>query len=75
MSERRISCDLRTDHDCEVSGLPAEAWAEAVFALPDEEIVVEINADQAPVISLSIGQHVAWKGTLEDLKTILLGEE
>ncbi len=39
MSEIRMTAEVRTDYDCETTGLPAERWAEAVFQIGDEEIV------------------------------------
>lgn len=75
MPENRIICELHTDQDCEVNGLPAEAWAEAVFSTPEDEVVIEINATDAPIISVSVGPHVSWKGSLHDFKNLLRGEE
>jgi len=39
MGQIRMTGEVRTDYDCEVSGLPAERWAEAVFKLGEEEII------------------------------------
>ena len=33
MGQIRMTGEIRTDYDCETSGLPAERWAEAVFKL------------------------------------------
>ena len=43
MGEIRMTGEIRTDYDCEVEGLPAERWGEAVFKVGDEEIVMEIT--------------------------------
>jgi hypothetical protein len=66
--------ELRTDYDCEASGLPAERWAEAVFKLGDEEIVVEISVEKDVIVAIMAGEDAAWKGTLAGLKQILRGE-
>ena len=42
MGDIRMTGEIRTDYDCEVAGLPAERWGEAVFKVNDEEIVLEI---------------------------------
>lgn len=73
MQEKRMSCEIRTDQECEISGIPADIWAEAVFVTPEEEIAIEINTDQAPLISIALGPHVSWKGTVADLKLLLQG--
>jgi hypothetical protein len=39
MGQIRMTGEIRTDYDCEASGLPAERWAEAVFKLGEEEII------------------------------------
>jgi hypothetical protein len=74
MAEIRMTGELRTDYDCEVNGLPAERWAEAVFKVGDEEIVVEISVEKDVVVAIMAGEDAAWKGTLEGLKKILRGE-
>ena len=38
MGEIRMTGEIRTDYDCEVSGLPSERWGEAAFQIGDEEI-------------------------------------
>ena len=35
MGQIRMTAEIRTDYDCETSGLPAERWAEAVFKIGD----------------------------------------
>jgi len=39
MGQIRMTGEIRTDYDCETSGLPAERWAEAVFKIGEEEII------------------------------------
>jgi len=74
MSEIRMTGEIRTDFDCEATGLPAERWGEAVFAVGDEEIVLEISIEKSVVVALSVGDEAQWKGTLEGLKKFLRGE-
>ena len=74
MSEIRMTGELRTDYDCEASGLPAERWAEAVFKMGTEEIVLEISVEKDVIVAIMAGEDAAWKGTLEGLKKILRGE-
>jgi hypothetical protein len=66
--------ELRTDYDCEAIGLPAERWAEAVFKVGDEEIVLEISVEKDVIVAIMAGEDAAWKGTLAGLKQILRGE-
>ncbi len=46
MGDIRMTGEIRTDYDCEVAGLPAERWGEAVFKVNDEEIVLEISVEK-----------------------------
>lgn len=71
MSEIRMTGDLRTDYECEASGLPAERWGEAVFKIDDEEIVLEVSVEKDVIVALMVGEDAAWKGTLSGLKTLL----
>jgi hypothetical protein len=66
--------EMRTDYDCESTGLPAERWAEAVFQIGDEELVLEVSVEQDVIVAIMAGEDAAWKGTLEGLKKILRGE-
>ena len=75
MSEIRMTGEIRTDYDCETSGLPAERWGEAVFKIGDEEIVFEISVEKSIIIAIMLGNDTAWKGTLEGLKKLLKGEK
>ncbi len=74
MSDIRMTGEIRTDYDCETSGLPAERWAETVFKIGDEEIVFEVSIEKSIIIAIMIGEDTAWKGTLEGLKKLLKGE-
>jgi hypothetical protein len=74
MSDIRMTGELRTDYDCEASGLPAERWAEAVFKVGGEEIVLEISVEKDVIVAIMAGEDAAWKGTLAGLKQILRGE-
>ena len=74
MSEIRMTGEIRTDYDCETTGLPAERWGEAVFKVGDEEIVLEISVEANTIVAIMVGDDASWKGTLEGLKKLLKGE-
>ncbi len=74
MTEIRMTGELRTDYDCETTGLPAERWGEAVFRVGDEEIVLEVSVEEKVIVSIMAGEQAVWKGTLEGLKKLLKGE-
>jgi hypothetical protein len=74
MSEIRMTGEMRTDYDCESSGLPAERWAEAVFRIGAEEIVFEVSVEKSIIVAIMVGEDAAWKGTLEGLKQLLQRE-
>lgn len=71
MSEIRMTGEIRTDYDCETTGLPAERWGEAVFKSGDEEIVMEVSVEKNIIVSIMAGDDAVWKGTLEGLKELL----
>jgi len=71
MGEIRMTAEVRTDYDCETTGLPAERWGEAVFRAGDEEIVLEVSVEKDVIVALMIGEDAAWKGTLKGLKKLL----
>ena len=71
MSEIRMTTEMRTDYDCEVNDLPAERWAEAVFKIKEEEIVMEVSVESSVIVSIMVGEDAIWKGTLEGLKILL----
>ncbi|MBU2548510.1 MAG: hypothetical protein KKB20_08890 [Proteobacteria bacterium] len=74
MSEIRMTAEVRTDWDCETTGLPAERWGEAVFKIGDQELILEVSAEDSVIVAFMIGEEPIWKGTLEGLKMILKGE-
>jgi len=74
MGEIRMTGEIRTDYDCETTGLPAERWAEAVFKIGDEEIIFEFSLEKDVIVSIMAGEDAGWKGTLAGLKKILKGE-
>jgi hypothetical protein len=74
MGEIRMVGEIRTDYDCEATGLPAERWGEALFKIGDEEIVLEVSVEQNIIVSIMAGEDAVWKGTLDGLKKLLKGE-
>ncbi len=74
MGEIRLTAEVRTDYDCEVLGLPAARWAEAVFHAGGGEIALEVSVEQDVIVALMVGEEAAWKGTLAGLKKLLRGE-
>lgn len=71
MSEIRMKAEVRTDYDCETTGLPAERWGEAVFNVGDEELVFEVSVEKDIIIAMMLDENTAWKGTLAGLKKII----
>jgi len=71
MSEIRMTGEIKTDYDCEITGLPAERWGEAVFKAGDEEIVLEVSVEKNIIVSIMAGDDAVWKGTIEGLKELL----
>ncbi len=63
--------ELRTDLDCEVTGLPAQRWGEAVFKVQNEEIVLEISVEKDVIVAVMLGEEAGWKGTLKGFKLLL----
>jgi hypothetical protein len=74
MGDIRMTGEIRTDYDCEVAGLPAERWGEAVFKVNDEDIVLEISVEKDVIVAVMAGDNSVWKGTLEGFKQLLRGE-
>jgi len=74
VSEIRMTGEIRTDYDCEATGMPAERWAEAVFQVDGEEIVLEVSVEKNVIVSIMAGEDAVWKGTLAGLKKLLKGE-
>ena len=71
MDDIRMTGELRTDLDCEVTGLPAQRWGEAVFKVQNEEIVLEISVEKDVIVAVMLGEEAAWKGTLKGFKLLL----
>jgi hypothetical protein len=71
MSDIKMTAEVRTDYDCETTGLPAEHWGEAVFKVGEEEIILEVSVEQDVIVAIMAGEKAAWKGTLTGLKTLL----
>ncbi|HSO63226.1 MAG TPA: hypothetical protein VLR50_19475 [Desulfobacterales bacterium] len=74
MTEIRMTGELRTDYDCEATGMPAERWAEAVFKIDGEEILLEVSVEKEVIVAIAAGEGAAWKGTLAGLKKLLRAE-
>jgi hypothetical protein len=74
MTDIRMTGELRTDYDCEVNGMPAERWAETVFKIGGEEVVLEVSVEKDVIVAIAVGEDATWKGTLAGLKKILRGE-
>ncbi len=74
MGEIRMTGEVRTDYDCETTGLPAERWGEAVFKVSDEEIILEVSVEEKVTVAIMVGEDASWKGTLEGFKKLLRGE-
>lgn len=71
MGEIRMTGEIRTDYDCETTGLPAERWGEAVFKIDEEEIVLEVSVEKDVIVAIMAGEKAMWKGTLKGLKKML----
>ena len=71
MSEIRMTGELRTDYDCEVTDLPAERWGEAVFKIKDKEIILEVSVEKNIIVGIMVGEDAIWKGTLDGLIKLL----
>ena len=52
MSAIRMTTEMRTDYDCEATGLPAERWAEAVFTVKDREIAIEVSVEKDIIVAV-----------------------
>jgi hypothetical protein len=74
MSDIGMTGEIRTDLECEVTGLPAKRWGEAVFKIGDEELVMEISIEDKVIVALMAGEDAVWKGSLEGMKMLLKGE-
>ena len=74
MSNIKITGELRTDKDYEAADIPVDKWAEAVFNIGGEELVMEISSEDKVIVALMAGEEAVWKGTLDGLKLLLRGE-
>jgi hypothetical protein len=73
MSDIRMTTEMRTDYDCETTGMPAERWGEAVFTVGDQELVIEVSVEKDIIVAVMAGEDAVWKGTLEGLRRLLQG--
>lgn len=71
MGEIRMTTEMRTDYDCETTGMPAERWAEAVFTVKEHELVVEVSVEKDVIIAVMAGEDAVWKGTWEGFRQLL----
>ena len=71
MSDIGMTAEVRTDYDCEATGLPAQKWGEAVFNIGDEEIVFEVSVEEKIIVAMMVDETTTWKGTLEGLKELI----
>ena len=71
MSDIRMTTEMRTDYDCEITGMPAERWGEAVFAVGDQELVLEVIVEKDVIVAVMAGEDAVWKGMLEGFRRLL----
>ncbi|MDX9786533.1 MAG: hypothetical protein RBT11_07145 [Desulfobacterales bacterium] len=71
MSDVRMTAEVRTDYDCEATGLPAQRWGEAVFKIGDEELIFEVSVEKDVIVSIMTDEETTWKGTLAGLKRMI----
>ena len=55
MSDIRMTGEMRTDYDCETTGLPAEHWGEAVFKIGEAEIILEVSVEKDIIVAVRGG--------------------
>ena len=73
MSDIRMTTEMRTDYDCETTGMPAERWGEAVFTVGDQELVMEVSVEKEIIEAVMAGEDAVWKGTLAGFRRLLQG--
>jgi hypothetical protein len=73
MSDIRMTTEMRTDYDCETTGMPAERWGEAVFTVGDQELVIEVSVEKDIIVAVMAGEDAVWKGTLAGFRRLLQG--
>jgi hypothetical protein len=71
MEEIRMTAEVRTDYECESTGLPAQRWGEAVFKIGEEEIVFEVSVEKNIIVSIMTDENTVWKGTLAGLSQLI----
>jgi hypothetical protein len=71
MSEIRMTAEVRTDYDCEATGLPAERWGEAVFTIGEQELAVEVSVEKEIIVAIMLDEQTTWKGTLTGLRKLI----
>jgi hypothetical protein len=71
MEEIRMTAEVRTDYECETTGLPAQRWAEAVFKIGEEELVFEVSVEKSIIVSIMTDDNTTWKGTLTGLRQLI----
>ena len=72
MADIRMTTEMRTDYDCETTGMPAERWAEAVFTVGEQEIAIEVSVEQDVIVAVMAGDDAVWKGTLKGFRKMLI---
>ncbi|MBC2735210.1 MAG: hypothetical protein HF981_12705 [Desulfobacteraceae bacterium] len=71
MSDIRMTTEMRTDYDCEITGMPADRWGEAVFTVGDQELVMEVSVEKDIIVAVMAGEDAVWKGTLAGFRRLL----
>ena len=71
MGDIRMTTEMRTDFDCETTGMPAERWAEAVFTAGEKELAIEVSVEKDVIIAVMAGEDAVWKGTWKGFRQLL----
>ena len=71
MSDIRMTTEMRTDFDCEATGMPAERWGEDVFTVGEHELAIEVSVEKDVIIAVMAGEDAVWKGTWEGFRRLL----
>lgn len=71
MSDIRMTAEIRTDYDCDVTGIPAQRWGEAVFKIGGEELVCEVSVEKDIIVSIMTDENTTWRGTLKGLRQLI----
>ena len=72
MADIRMTAEVRTDYDCETTGLPAERWGESVFKIGDQELVFEVSVEKDVIVAIMLDEQTTWKGTLTGLRQLIV---